>query len=203
MATVNIVGTCTIRSSASANYVGLATGALYGEVTYGSAVYGNPLGGASTLPTYSARPLTAQATNYTTVELSWALPNAGYQLALVRNCYSVPAHHSDGIVLAQFSYTAVPYFVDTLTTSSGGMWLYYSLFMLTSANGGFWQRAGDCQVMLPTNWGYGARMYSLLPPYYQTLDDAMDDPIYVLPQSAPTWQSLEGLTWARLTGVNQ
>jgi hypothetical protein len=147
--------------------------------------------------------MAGNAVNYTTVQLTWSIPNNGYQLRLVRNSYSQPAAYNNGVVLSQFAYNATPLYLDTLTTASGGMWLYYSLFMLTSA-GGYWQRAADCQVMLPTAWGYGARMYSLLPAYYQTMDDAMDDPIYESLETAPaTWSGLEGLTWSHLTGMNQ
>jgi hypothetical protein len=133
--------------------------------------------------------------------VTWSIPNAGYQLRLVRNSFSVPADQTDGFDLAQAAYTSAPYFMDTVT-NAGGMWLYYSQFMLTSTPG-YWQRAGDAQVMLPNNWGYGARMFAMMPIYYQNMDNDMDDPIFTAPLSSPTWSSLEGLTWARLSGTGQ
>ncbi len=183
----------------------ITEGSLYGERLYGDSYYGSPLGGLSTLPTYSVAPMTATVptaagTNpYTQVQISWAVPNSGYQLRLLRNSFSVPADQKDGVTLTQVPFNWSSGYVDTLATTNGGMWLYYSLFMLTGPNGGYWQRAGDVQYMLPNNWGYGARMFALLPQYYQSMDYAIDDPIYLPAQDPPvTWGSLDSMTWSGL-----
>lgn len=164
-------------------------GSLYGEYPYDgpsssdTLLYGAPKTSSLTIPSYSAAPFTATndpANFYTVIDLSWSEPTNGYELRLVRNSFSVPSDQNDGINLAQGNYsTALPgqaqpnSYIDTgLSTASGGRWLYYSLFMLTSA-GGYWVRSGDLQVMLPLNWGYGARMFSLLPGYYQDLDTGL------------------------------
>jgi hypothetical protein len=178
----------------------IVEGTLYGESLYGDAYYGNPLGGTTSLPTYSAAPMVAEAIGYAAIQITWAIPNSGYQLRLVRNSFSVPADQKDGINLTQVAYTAPPFYLDTtLGANSGGLWLYYSLFMLTSAGGGFWQRAADAMVMLPNNWGYGERMFSLLPAFYRSMDDALDTTVVAPPAGGPSnWSDLNGATWATI-----
>ncbi len=176
-------------------------GFLYSETEYGDGLYGNPLVGNFTLPPYSARPMVAVATSYLTISVNWTVPSQGYQLRLVRNSFSTPADQNDGIILQQSPYAASPYYFDTLTADSGGMWLYYSLFMLSSSGAGYWQRAADCEAMLPKNWGYGERLFELLPKFLQVQDDAMNDPIVPALHTSPvTWASMEGTTWRFLTG---
>lgn len=183
----------------------ISPGTLFGENDYGDATYGSPLGGTVTVPSFSAAPLVAEPVGYTAVQLTWSLPTSGYILQLVRNSFSVPTDQNDGETLAQFSSGGgsawpQPSFLDgSITGTQGGVWLYYSLFMLTSI-GGYWLRSADAQVMVPENWGNAARMFSLLPQYYQNLDDSMYDPFFV-PVSSSTWGSIEGLTWKRMIGA--
>jgi hypothetical protein len=127
------LGTVVLTSGAlsgTANVVTPTGGTVYGTVRYGTSYYGNPNqnadGGNGVLPSFSALPLGQSTLYYLQVNLSWSVPNSGYNLQLVRNSTGVPFDHNDGLVLLNQNKLNPSNFVDlTLTPNSQGQFLYY------------------------------------------------------------------------------
>lgn len=173
------------------------TGSVFGTNRYGTAFYGRPLGaGDVPLPTFTAMPASAKATDRVTIRILWSLPTNGETLRLVRNGFSVPANQDDGLVLLEQGISSIPVFIDsTFTSDSAGKFFYYSLFNLDGA--GNWWRAGDMQALLPQNWGYDTYLLNLLPGYFADLDNQLA--AVAPPSGRPSIAS--GVTWRDLANA--
>jgi hypothetical protein len=145
-------------------------GTIFGTVPYGTSFYGNPIGATAGLPIYSAAPFVANTQGYQKVLLTWARPTNGVTLRMVRNGRGDPADENDGLVLLEQSLTGNALFVDTtIEPSDSGQIYYYALWNQDASNNWWW--AGSAQTMIPGTYGYGARMFTLLPQWYQDIDD--------------------------------
>ncbi len=145
-------------------------GAIYGTVKYGDAYYGSPIGVTAGLPIYSSEPFSANTQGYRKVVLSWNPPTAGETLYLVRNGQGDPTDQNDGVVLLVQPIGGLGLYVDTTIESTAkGQILYYALWNQDGA--GDWWWSGSTQAMVPGTWGYGTRMFSLVPQWYQDQDN--------------------------------
>lgn len=197
-------GTATATTGAEAtltsSFTLQTTGSVFGTNRYGTSFYGRPLGaGDVPLPTFTAMPATAKATDRVTIQVFWNLPTNGETLRLVRNGFSVPANQDDGLVLLEQSISSLPVFIDnTFTSDSAGKFFYYSLFNLDGA--GNWWRAGDMQALLPQDWGYDSYLLSLVPDYFVEQDNQLAD--VAAPSGRPptpagvTWKDLATSRWS-------
>lgn len=125
------------------------------------------------------------------------------QLQLVRNSYNLPQDETDGFPLFPANWN-VPGAPPVSMTPLGDMTQYqsvsattqisdsgarpgvnyYSMFGWDSVNL-IWIRCSDLMAILPVDWGYGTRLYSLLPAAYQDRDMVLVDPYNPWPQNTP------------------
>jgi phage tail-like protein len=154
-----------------------APASIYGRFPYGVSPYG--WAGPSTGQGFTASTFTSQVrdvgASVGNIYLTWVLPNSGQfllasttsVLSLVRNGFSTPANVTDGTLIYSPNNSGLTgSFLDT--SAQPGEPNYYSLFVLD--NTGLWQRAGDTIAILPSAWGYGDRLYNLLPQVYRDFD---------------------------------
>ena len=152
-------------------------------------------------PDFSIDPFTYTAIDYATLHLTWHPPlatnaanaagvNDCTYLRLVRNAHNLPQDEDDGTYLWGTSTTTPPYsdFVQRPTsftdTGLGGGFYYYTMWGWSLATQS-WVRCSDLIALVPINWGYGYRLYSLLPMTYRDQDAVLVDPYNPWPVDSP------------------
>lgn len=177
--------------------------AVYGIDFYGVGRFG--IDPATVRPDFSVAPFTSTPLDYATLHLQWANPPSAdcAYLRLVRNPRNLPMDEDDGVQVFD-----VAVWMDTVedapattfgdpndaivtgaTTHLTDPFLasgfhYYSMFGW-STSGGLWIRCTDLIALVPINWGYGARLYSLLPMAYRDADAVLVDPYNPWPVDGP------------------
>ena len=134
-------------------------------------------------PDFSVDPFVSTALDYGTLHLTWNKPNSTdcTYLRLVRNAHNLPQDEDDGTYVWGSATTTPPYsdFVQrtaSLTdTGLGGGFYYYTMFGWSQSSQ-IWVPCTDLIALVPINWGYGSRLYSLLPMAYRDADILLVDP---------------------------
>ena len=125
--------------------------------------------GLSLYTPLNVNPFTAVPRDYTTIMLQWTQPQGGdlMDFRLLSNRYGYPVDENDGnIIIDSASYPGSSYAdLDVIP----GQYHYYGIYLL---NQGVWNRAGFASCLAPFNYASGARMFSLLPVYFEEIADA-------------------------------
>jgi phage tail-like protein len=143
-------------------------------------------------PDYSIEPFESLALDYATLHLTWVRPNSTdcIYLRLIRNAHNLPQNQDDGAYLWGDATTTPPYmdFVQrtaSFTDSNLGSGFYYYTMWGYSQSDQDWVRCSDLIALVPINWGYGNRFYSLLPMTYRDQDGVLVDPYNPWPVNSP------------------
>lgn len=115
-----------------------------------------------------------------TVSVPASVPNRGL-MSLVRGGFGYPTTPLDGVqvwsnpdnlgspVTTQLNQQVL----DQPLTE--GRWYYYTLFIntvnLAYPVAGSWQRAAQFAVLVPKNYHHADKLFALIPPFYQSMDD--------------------------------
>jgi len=176
---------------------------IYGIDFYGVGHFGpDP---ATVRPDFSVAPFTSNPLDYSTLHIQWTNPpsNDCEYLRLVRNPRNLPQDEDDGFQVFDYSDLAdtVPEAPSTVfgdpsdaivtrsITALTDMWLpagfqYYSMFGWSFSEQ-MWIRCSDLIALVPINWGYGQRLYDLLPMAYRDNDIILVDPYNPWPVDSP------------------
>ena len=123
--------------------------------------------GISLYTPLNVNPFTATPTNYTTIMLQWAQPQGSFlEFRLLSNRYGYPVDENDGNILIDSTTFPGTAYADLDVIP--GNYHYYGIYI---NNEGVWNRAGLASCLAPYNYASGARMFSLLPVYFQELTD--------------------------------
>ena len=154
---------------------------IYGIDVYGQARFGRDP--SLVRPDFSVDPFQAMALDYSTLQLTWQKPNSTdcTYLRLVRNPHNLPQDEDDGTYLWGDNTTTPPYSdvvarADNLTDLNLGSGFYYYTMWGWSNSDQEWIRCSDLIALVPINWGYGYRLYNLLPMAYRDQDILLVDP---------------------------
>ena len=138
-------------------------------------------------PDFSVAPFVSMPLDYSTLHLTWHKPHSPdcVNLRLVRNARNLPQTagqppgsttddqaQADGLVL----FTDVVSRPFALTDANMGQGFYYYTMFGWSASTQSWVRCTDLIALVPINWGYGYRLYHLLPMAYRDQDIILVDP---------------------------
>jgi hypothetical protein len=157
--------------------------------TYGDALYGAPNLYGLQRPVYSVPagnialplisnaylidPFVAVATDYSTITLTWTLPDPTTntpmtEFRLISNRYGYPVDENDGAVLVDV--TSVQEFGSGYLDQSviPGTFHYYAVYINTGSS---WVRAGFAACLMPASNGYASTMFNLLPEYLRDIID--------------------------------
>ena len=119
---------------------------------------------------YNVNPFSATARDYTTISLQWTQPDISsgdfMGFRLLSNRYGFPVDENDGNILIDSDVFPGTAYADLDVIP--GTYHYYGIYMM---NQGIWNRAGLASVLPPFNYASGARMFSLLPEYFQETND--------------------------------
>jgi phage tail-like protein len=146
-------------------------------------------------PDFSVAPFESMPISYSSLHLTWHNPVSAdcTQLRLVRNGNNLPQDENDGAqVFVESNYAttntndAIPTGFLTSVTDIGlaGGFIYYTMFGWSQANS-LWIRCTDLIALVPFNWGYGWRLYNLLPMAYRDADIVLVDPYNPWPVESP------------------
>ena len=178
--------------------------AVYGVSFYSVGQFGpDP---ATVRPDFSVAPFTSMPLSYSSLYLKWNTPpstDCAY-LRLVRNPRNLPMDENDGFQvfdLSEFADNppAAPSNVfgdpkDSIVVDAmqhiTDLYLpqgfqYYTMFGW-SLSENMWVRCTDLIALVPLNWGYGARLYNLLPMAYRDMDVVLVDQYNPWPVDGPT-----------------
>ena len=160
---------------------------------------------ATVRPDFSVAPFTFMPLSYTSLYLKWTTPPSAdcTFLRLVRNARNLPMDENDGIQVFDISDFAdnppeAPSNVfgdpaDAIVVDAthhitdlylGQGFQYYSMFGWSNSSN-MWIRCTDLIALVPINWGYGQRLYDLLPMCYRDLDVVLTDPYNPWPVDGP------------------
>ena len=150
--------------------------------------------------------------DYSTLHIHWTKPpsNDCVNLRLVRSTHNLSqsggqppgtttdsAAQADGLVLFTDVVDRIPSFNDSHLPSG---FIYYTMWGWSNTSQ-IWIRCSDVIGLVPINWGYGYRLYSLLPAAYRDRDIVLVDPYnpWALPQGSYQHYTVQtGDTWASL-----
>jgi tail protein P2 I len=163
---------------------------VYGIDLYGQGRFGRDP--SLVRPDFSVDPFQAIPLDYSTLHLTWQKPqsSACTFLRLVRNPRNLPQDEDDGLYLWG-SATTTPTYAEPvqrpanltdLDLDSG--FLYYTMWGWDSVNS-IWVRCSDLIALVPINWGYGYRLYNLMPMAYRDRDIVLVDPYNPWPVDNP------------------
>jgi phage tail-like protein len=121
--------------------------------------------------------------SYASLHLTWKNPPSAdcTQLLLVRNSRNLPQDETDGAqvfsVVSNGAYNAINVGTMNALTDQrlAGGFIYYSMFGWSSSSQ-IWVRCTDLIALVPLPWGYGWRLYNLLPMAYRDADIVLVDP---------------------------
>ena len=168
--------------------------AVYGIDFYGVGRFGRDP--SVVRPDFSVEPFVTTALDYSTLHITWVKPQSTdcTDLRLVRmfrNLSQVPGQppgtttdnqaQADGTVLFTIPPTGGQSYTDT---GLGSGFVYYTMYGWSNTNQ-MWVRCSDVIGLVPINWGYGWRYYSLLPMAYRDRDIVMVDPYNPWPVDNP------------------
>jgi len=177
--------------------------AVYGIDFYGVGHFG--LDPATVRPDFSVAPFTSTPLDYATLHLRWQVPPSAdcAFLRLVRNPRNLPMDENDGFQVFDVSDLAdnppsAPSNVfgdpnDSIVVDSmhhitdrylSSGFQYYTMFGW-SASQSIWVRCTDLIALVPLPWGYGTRLYNLLPMCYRDQDVVLVDPYNPWPVDSP------------------
>jgi hypothetical protein len=177
--------------------------AVYGIDFYGVGHFG--IDPATVRPDFSIAPFTSTPLDYSSLHLQWHNPPSAdcAYLRLVRNPRNLPQDEDDGVQVFDVSDFAdnppdAPSNVfgdpnDSIVTGTvthiTDLYLqqgfqYYSMFGWSTSEA-MWIRCSDLIGLVPINWGYGPRLYSLLPMAYRDQDFVLVDPYNPWPVDSP------------------
>jgi len=157
---------------------------VYGIDFYGVGRFGpDP---ALVRPDFSVAPFDFLPLDYQSLHLTWKNPVSAdcTQLRLVRNGSNLPQDENDGaqvFVLSNYATTNTndAIVVGAITSLTdvhlAGGFQYYTMFGW-SASSQVWVRCTDLIALVPLPWGYGWRMYNLMPMAYRDADIILVDP---------------------------
>jgi phage tail-like protein len=134
-------------------------------------------------PDFSVAPFVSDPLDYASLYLTWVKPQAAdcITLQLVRNSYNLPQDETDGEIL--FTQPVGLSLSYTDRTPAAGF-NYYSMWGFSNSEQ-LWIRCTDLIGLCPLNWGYGSKLYYLLPGAYRDSDSALVDPYNPWPVSSP------------------
>ncbi|WP_020142238.1 phage tail protein [Terracoccus sp. 273MFTsu3.1] len=141
--------------------------------TYGISLYGRSKYGPTTSiwVDYLVEPFIAEATDYSTISLSWRSPKGDWTaFRLVKNFKGFPSSEKDGTILFE-STSARSSFLDTNVTP--GAWHYYSIWVKSGA--GVWQPSAQACALMLEDHGYAQRLFDSLPKYHQLTQGLTDN----------------------------
>jgi len=167
---------------------------VYGIDFYGVGHFG--LDPSTVRPDFSVAPFTFMPLDYATLHLQWQTPPSSdcAFLRLVRNPRNLPMDENDGFQVFDLSDFAdnppeapsnvfgdpndaivvdSTHHITDQYLSSG--FQYYTMFGW-SASQLIWVRCTDLIALVPLPWGYGTRLYNLLPMCYRDQDVVLVDP---------------------------
>ena len=159
--------------------------AVYGIDFFGVGHFGRDP--ALIRPDFSVEPFVSTPLDYGTLHLTWAQPPSSdcSMLQLVRNGHNLPQSVDDGLQLFDpggWSVTTAVSFTDRWL---GGGFYYYTMWGW-SVSDQIWVRCSDLIGLVPLNWGYGYRLYNLLPSAYRDRDIILVDPYNPWPVTTMT-----------------
>ena len=163
---------------------------VYGIDYYGTGRFGRDP--QLVRPDFSVDPFEAMALDYSTLHLTWQKPQSSNCtfLRLVRNPRNLPQDEDDGLYLWGDATTNPPYAEPVQRTASltdmglSNGFFYYTMWGWDSVNL-IWIRCTDLIALVPINWGYGYRLYNLIPMAYRDLDAVLVDPYNPWPVDSP------------------
>ena len=134
---------------------------------------------------YLIDPFVATPIDYQSVRLTWKGPDpttntpmTGFRL--LANRYGFPVDENDGTILMDTTSLPGQQFVDQ--SAVPGALTYYGFYIngqetfdeagVLTPGPDVWIRAGFTACLLPVNHGYGAKLLSWLPDYFQAWDDS-------------------------------
>lgn len=146
-------------------------------------------------PDFSVSPFTAMAIDYATLHLTWTKPHSTdcTYLRLVRSPRNL-AQDAGPPPGQEIDQTQIDYAVvfthpveaiSNYTDSNLGGGFYYYTMWGWSTNDSLWIRCTDLIALVPLNWGYGYKLYSLLPMAYRDQDLVLVDPYNPWPVNNP------------------
>jgi len=157
-------------------------------------------------PDFSVAPFKSTPLDYSTLHLTWHKPVSTdcTSLRLVRNAHNLPQDggqppgttndsddpsltggvgpQADGFTLFTDSVDRPQSFTDP---GLGSGFFYYTMWGWSNTNS-IWVRCSDLIGLVPINWGYGWRLYGLLPMAYRDADIVLVDPYNPWPVDSPT-----------------
>jgi len=166
---------------------------VYGIDFYGVGKFGrDPL---LVRPDFSVVAFELKPISYSSLHLTWHNPASANctMLRLVRNFNNLPQDENDGAQVFVESNYATTNTNDAIPTGSltsltdislRGGFVYYTMFGWDISSG-VWVRCTDLIALVPLNWGYGWRLYNLLPMAYRDADIVMVDPYNPWPVDGP------------------
>src|SRR5262245_45037174 len=169
--------------------------AVYGIDFYGVGRFGpDP---TIVRPDFSVEPFKSTPLDYSTLHLTWHRPPSAdcVWLRLVCNTHNLPQDggqppgttsdadaQADGQVLFTDPVERPPALTDT---DLGSGFQYYTMWGWSNTEQ-IWVRCSDLIGLVPINWGYGWRLYNLLPACYRDRDIVLVDPYNPWPVDSPT-----------------
>jgi phage tail-like protein len=169
--------------------------AVYGIDFYGEGRFGQDP--ALILPGFAVDPFTSTPLDYSTLFISWTQPVSPdcVNLRLVRNNHNLPqsggqppgttddtSANADGAVVFTDVVARTPSWTDT---GLGQGFAYYTMWGWSNSEQ-LWIRCSDLIGLVPLNWGYGNRLYDLLPMAYRDADIILVDPYNPWPEGNPS-----------------
>jgi hypothetical protein len=167
---------------------------IYGIDFYGVGRFGRDP--AVVRPDFSVAPFKSTPLDYSTLHILWHKPVSTdcTWLRLVRNAHNLSQDggqppgttsdadaQADGLTLFTDSPDRPQSFTDT---ELGSGFFYYTMWGWSNTSG-IWMRCSDLIGLVPLNWGYGWRLYSLLPMAYRDADILLVDPYNPWPVDGP------------------
>lgn len=164
--------------------------AVYGVDFYGLGRFGRDP--AMYRPDFSVDPFRSTPLDYSTLHLTWHQPASTdcVYLRLVRNTHNLPQDEDDGIYVWGDNTTTPPFSdvvsrVPAYTDIQLGQGFYYYTMWGWSQTSQMWVRCSDLVALVPIPWGYGWKLYSLLPMAYRDRDIVLVDPYNPWPVDGP------------------
>jgi hypothetical protein len=145
--------------------------ALYGNNFYGLFKYG-----PDTLVDFDSRPFTADAPDYSSLQLNWTNPSGDWDLLhVVRNPLGFPVTADDGKLIVELTSAGNPSFLDKGDSTEPlvqGKTYYYSIFVRRTGDGK-WFNAAVTYGTVVKDYGTAAMMYDYLPFMYKAAVDTL------------------------------
>jgi phage tail-like protein len=119
----------------------------------------------------SVNPFTATPRDYRTIMVTWTQPQGTwYEFRLVANRYGFPVDQNDGNIL--IDSTTYPGSIYADQNVIPGTYHYYAVYLrVNNTLPAVWERCAFASCLAPANNALGARMFSLLPTYFQEIGD--------------------------------